>query len=216
MPERVALVTGFDPFGGERINPSWEIVKRLPASLGGWRVVKQRIPTDFQRMGGVLRSAILRTEPQVVLCLGQAGGRSAISVERVAINVADARIADNAGAQPIDAAIVKDGPAAYFATVPIKAMVVAISKAGLPAEVSNSAGTFLCNAALYVALHEAALRDGAFRAGFIHVPYLPVQAAQYPDAPSMALGDMVEGVTAALRAAFSRKRDVRLAAGTIA
>ena len=212
---RPVLVTGFEPFGGEDVNPSWEICKALPAAAGRSPIERLRVPTAFGRAIETVSDAILRLDPAVVILLGQAGGRSAVCVERVAINVDDARIADNAGAQPVDEAIAPAGPPAYFATVPIKAMVAAMREAGVPAEVSNSAGTFVCNHLLYGVLHFLAATGRDARAGFIHVPWLEVQAAARPGEPSMALATMVRGVEAAIAAALETAIDVKMAAGKL-
>lgn len=209
------LVTGFEPFGGEDTNPSWEICRALPEAIGHARVEILRVPTEFRLAIEEVAAEIEELEPAIVLMLGQAGGRAALSVERVAINVDDARIADNAGSQPVDEAIAPAGPAAYFATVPIKAMVRAIREAQVPAEVSNSAGTFVCNHLFYGVLHFLAASGRGTRAGFIHVPWLDTQACGRPGEPSMALGTMVRGVEAALSAALSTANDVRMAAGKL-
>lgn len=211
----VVLVSGFEPFGGESVNPSWEICTHLARSIGGARIVTLRVPTAFALAVTAVTEAIVRHEPALVLLLGQAGGRATLSVERVAINVDDARIADNAGAQPIDEPIVRDGPPAYFATVPVKAMVAAMRAAGVPAEVSNSAGTFVCNHLLYGVLHFLATSGRGARAGFIHVPWLESQAVAHPGASSMALATMVRGVEAALAAALEHRADVKMAAGKL-
>jgi pyroglutamyl-peptidase len=210
----IVLVTGFEPFGGERINPSWEIAKALPSTIGSHHVVTQRVPTAFGDAIAALAKLISKHQPSLVLCLGQAGGRSSISVERVAINVNDARIADNAGYQPIDQAIVGDAPAAYFSTLPIKAMVAAMQKKGIPAEVSNTAGTFVCNHIMYGALHHIATQKLAARAGFIHVPYLPSQVVN-GSAPTMALSTMQAGIEIAIDAAIRTKQDRKLVGGKL-
>jgi pyroglutamyl-peptidase len=163
----------------------------------------------------VTAAAIERDDPAVVILLGQAGGRACLSVERVAINVDDARIADNAGLQPVDEPVAPAGPAAYFATVPIKAMTAAIRDAGIPAEVSNSAGTFVCNHLFYGVLHYLAASGRDARAGFIHVPWLEAQAVARPGEPAMALATMVRGVEAAIAAALETATDVKMAAGTL-
>lgn len=209
------LVTGFEPFGGEDTNPSWEICRVLPAAVGHSRIHTLRVPTEFRRAIETVAAEIERIDPDVVLLLGQAGGRAGLSVERVAINIDDARIADNAGWQPVDEPVAPSGPAAYFATVPIKAMAAAIRAAGVPAEVSNSAGTFVCNHLLYGVLHFLAVSGGAARAGFIHVPWLDSQAAARPGAPSMALATMARGVEAALAAALDHAVDVKMPEGTL-
>ncbi|HEX5305692.1 MAG TPA: pyroglutamyl-peptidase I [Dyella sp.] len=209
------LLTGFDPFGIESINPSWETVRALHGRrIAGHQVVARQLPTEFARSLVLLKAALREVRPAIVLGVGQAGGRSRLSIERVAINVADARIPDNAGAQPIDAPVVADGPAAYFSTLPIKAMLAALHAQGVPAEISNTAGTYVCNHIAYAMAHFTARQRGV-RSGFIHIPYLPEQAVGHTHAPSMALDEMTRGLAIALRAAASRQTDIRAAAGTI-
>ena len=147
------LLTAFDPFGGESVNPALEAIRLVPDEVAGWEIAKLEVPTVFGASVDTVAQAIRRETPDAVLCIGQAGGRCDLTPERVAINIDDARIADNAGNQPIDAPIAKDGPAAYFATLPVKAMAAAIREAGLPASVSNTAGTFVCNHLMYRVLH---------------------------------------------------------------
>ena len=209
------LVTGFDPFGGEDVNPSWEICGQLPAAIGHARIDTVRVPTEFRRAIEEVAAAIEECQPSLVILLGQAGGRACLSVERVAINVDDARIADNAGWQPIDEPVAPAGPAAYFATVPIKAMTAAIREAGVPAEVSNSAGTYVCNHLFYGALHFLAASGHGARAGFLHVPWLERQAVARPGEPAMALATMVRGVEAAIAACLRHGHDVRLPGGAL-
>ncbi len=209
------LVTGFTPFGGESTNPSWEIVKALPDSIGSYRIEKLRVPTEFDKAIDVAAAAIDKLQPQVVLCFGQAGGRSRMSVERVAINVDDARIADNAGKQVIDQPIRRNAPAAYFCTVPVKAMVAGMSRANVPAEVSNSAGTFVCNHLIYGVLHHIASNSYSMRAGFIHVPFLESQIVERPDTPSLSLPTMIAGAKAAIMAAVRNKTDLKLVGGAL-
>lgn len=194
------LVTAFDPFGGERINPAQEVLRRLPGTVGGRAVHALTVPTAFGQSLDSAVAAIRANAPRDIVCLGQAGGRRGITVERVAINWMDAGIPDNAGRQPKDEAIAPDGPAAYFATLPVLKMVDAIRAAGLPAAVSLSAGAFVCNYLLYGVLHFLAREGIPARAGFIHLPFLPEQAGGRPGAPAMALEDMVRGVTLALGA----------------
>ena len=203
------------PFGGERSNPSWEIVKNLPDSIAGYRLEKLRVPTEFGTAIAITTKAIDKLAPSIVLCFGQAGGRTCMSVERIAINVDDARIADNAGRQLIDETIRADGPAAYFCSVPIKAMVAAMSKADVPADVSNTAGTFVCNHLIYGVLHHLAESKSSTRAGFIHVPYLESQVLDKPDAASMALATMITGAKAAIMAAIKVKADLKLSGGAL-
>ena len=209
------LLTGFDPFGGESINPSWEAVRRLDGKrIGGHRVVARQLPTEFAGSLDLFQAAVREIAPVILLGVGQAGGRTQLSIERVAINVQDARIADNAGAQPVDEPVIADGPAAYFSTLPIKAMLAALHAKGLPAEISQTAGTYVCNHIAYAMLHLAAKRRG-MRAGFIHIPYLPEQAAHLRGAASMAQADVVRGLEIALRTAIATNVDRKLSAGSI-
>lgn len=193
-----ALVTAFDPFGGERINSSLEAVRRLPSRIGALEVTTAELPTSYGWSLPALESAIARVRPDIVLATGQASDRAALCVERVAINVQDARIADNDGAQPADAPVIAHGPAAYFATLPVRAAAAALLAAGLPAEVSNSAGTFVCNHVFYGLMHLAAAHSRHFRGGFLHVPRLPehmsTQLAPEANVPFMPLEDIVRGI----------------------
>jgi pyroglutamyl-peptidase len=209
-----ALVTGFEPFAGDAVNPSGEVLHRLPPRLGGLAVATRLLPTAFGRAGEVLEAAILATAPDIVLGVGLAGGRAALSLERVAINLDDARIADNDRHQPIDRPIVAGGPAAYFTTLPIKAALARLRDSGLPAIVSNSAGTFVCNHVFYRLMDLAATRRPAMRGGFLHVPYLPSQALRHAGAPSMALDDIARGVSIVLAVAAERRHDIAAADGT--
>ena len=211
-----ALVTGFEPFAGDCVNPAAEALRLLPESLGSLAVATTILPTAFGRALDALDAAVAAGRPEIVLCLGLAGGRAALSLERVAINVDDARIADNDGRQPVDAPVVPGGPAAYFATLPIKAAAAALRRAGLPAAVSNSAGTFVCNHVFYGLLHLAATRLPGTRCGFLHLPYLPSQAAAIDGAPSMALEDVVRGVRIVLEVAASRRDDITATEGALA
>ena len=190
------LVTGFTPFGGERINPSWEAVRRLPDHIGEAELIKHEIPTEFNASGAVLHELLEQLRPDAVLCVGQYGGANCIRVERVAVNLRDARIADNAGRQPADEPIVPGGPDAYFATIPTREIVDALREKNIPAQLSYSAGTFVCNNLLYCALHESARRYPAMRCGFLHVPFLPEQAKD-GNAPSMSLALMTKALTIA-------------------
>ena len=194
------LLTGFEPFGGETVNPAWEAVCRVHAP-DGVTLSTLQIPTVFGLAGERVLDAVRRERPDAVLCLGQAAGRAALTPERVAINLRDASLPDNAGNQPEDEPIVSGGPAAYFSTLPVKAMVRAIREAGLPAVVSCSAGTFVCNDLLYMLLSALAETERPIPAGFLHLPCLPEQAASRGDGtPSLPLGDLVRGVEAALGA----------------
>ena len=198
-----ALVTGFEPFGGESVNASLEVVRRLPARIGALDIVTVQLPTSYARALPVLEAAIAREQPGLVLSLGQANGRAALCVERVAVNIQDAEIADNDGARPVEAPVVAGGPAAYLATLPVRAAVASLRAAELPAQLSMSAGTFVCNHVFYGLMHLAAARAHAWRGGFLHVPCLPQQAA--PGTPSMALDDILRGVVIVLEAAASSK-----------
>ncbi len=207
------LVTAFDPFGGEAINPALEAVKQIRETLGPIVVVKQEVPTVFGKAIETLKQAIEREMPDAVLCVGQAGGRFDITVERVAINIDDARIADNEGNQPIDQKIETTGETAYFATLPIKAMVSAVRKAGIPASISNTAGTFVCNHLLYGLLHFLSGFPKTVRGGFIHVPFVPNQVVAKPNTPSMALQDIVHALEAAIEAIGENDADVQISGG---
>lgn len=194
------LITGFDPFGGEKTNPAIEVVKRLPAAIAGATVVPLEIPTVFGTCAEVVRQAIITERPDVVLSVGQAGGRSALTPERIAINLDDGRIPDNAGFQPVDQPIQPNGPAAYFTQLPVKAMAQAIRQAGLPSHVSTTAGTYVCNHIMYQVQHLRATEFPQLQAGFIHIPFLPEQVVQRSGVPSLSLTDDVRGLTAAIRA----------------
>ena len=210
------VVTGFDPFGGEPVNPAWEAVKQLDGlTIAGARVHAVQIPTVRFKAIEKVQAAIKEYDPDVVLCVGQAGGRMDLTVERVGINCDDFRIGDNEGNQPIDEPIVPGGPAAYFATLPIKRMVAALTSHGIPAKVSNTAGTFVCNHVLYGLLDTLAHDSKKRRGGFIHVPYLPEQAARLKNQPSMALATIVEGLKLAVEVAVTKPEDARVTGGTI-
>lgn len=181
------LLTGFDPFGGETINPSWEAVRRLQGEcIDGCRIETLLLPTEFGRSLPLLLEA-LAEEPRVVIAVGQAGGSGALALERVAVNIDDAAIPDNAGYRPVDIPVAAGGPAAYFSTLPLKALRAALRAAGIPAEISHSAGSFVCNHVFYGLMHRLAQRAQPLRtaAGFVHVPYLPEQAARIPGAIGM-------------------------------
>jgi pyroglutamyl-peptidase len=211
----VALVTGFHAFGGESVNPSWEVCERLPEAIAGLRVECLHVPCEFRRAIEVVAAAIEHHRPELVVCLGQAGGRAHLSVERVAINVDDARMADNGGAAPVDEAIAADGPAAYFATLPIKAMAAAMRGAGVPAMVSNTAGTYVCNHLMYGVLHFLAASGIPARAGFIHLPYAEEQVLDKPGIPALSVATMARGVEAAIAAAAAHRHDLKLSEGTL-
>jgi pyroglutamyl-peptidase len=211
---RTVLLTGFDPFGGAARNPSWEAVRRLRgARIAGHEVAVARIPTSFARCAVALARAVARHRPALVLCTGLALGRAAVSLERVAINCIDARIADNDGARPIDAPVVPGAPAAYFAQLPVKAMLAAIRARGIPAEISNTAGTFVCNALAFHLAHGIATRWPGMRGGFIHLPAAPFQVADKPGTPSMALETMAAALRVAVAAALAHTDDIAFSAG---
>jgi pyroglutamyl-peptidase len=200
------LLTGFDPFDGATSNPSWDAASALDGRIvGGHRIAARQLPTEFDASLRALRAAIRETRPALVVCLGLAGGREGLSLERVAINVDDARIPDNAGAQPVDAKIAARGPAAYFSTLPIKAMLAALRKHDFPAHVSQTAGTYVCNHVFYGLMH-ALRRKPEVRGGFIHVP----NAGR----GGMPLDAMIESLHIALRVAAMTGTDARIAAGT--
>lgn len=208
------LVTGFDPFGGEETNPAIESVKRIDENIEGAEIIKLEIPTVFHKASDVVEAKIKEVKPDVILSVGQAGGRYGITVERVAINEDDARIEDNEGNQPIDVKIREDGAPAYFASLPIKAMVEEIKKENIPASVSNSAGTFVCNHIMYQDLYLAE-KYGNIKAGFIHVPFLTEQVVDKPNTASMSLDDIVRGLNAAIRAIvkYDDKKDLNITGG---
>ena len=193
------LITGFDPFGGESINPAWEAVKCLPDTVGEYALTKLQIPTVYSRAAETVFDAVsaMPTAPDVILCIGQAGGRAAVTPEFVAINYRRASIADNAGTLISESPILADAPAAYFATVPVQRMTAAISDAGIRAQTSYSAGTFVCNDVLYLLLHR--FSSGQTQVGFIHVPFLPEQVRD-TRTPSLPLDDTVRALTAAIGA----------------
>jgi pyroglutamyl-peptidase len=207
------LVTAFDPFGGDVVNPALEAVKLVPEKIDDLEIVKLEVPTVFRKCIDKLVSAIEREKPEAVLCVGQAGGRFDITPERVAINVDDARIPDNEGNQPVGT-IYADGPAAYFATLPVKAMVKRIRDAGLPASVSNTAGTFVCNHIMYGLLYYLDKQFPRVRGGFVHVPFIPEQVVnRSAPAPYMAAGDIVKALTEALKAIGENEADIKKSEG---
>ena len=189
------LITGFDPFGGETVNPSWEAVSRLPDAVGHYRLTKLQIPTVFGLAADTVLAAA-QDGPDVILCVGQAGGRDAVTPERIAVNMASAGIPDNSGNQPSEVPILPGGPDGIFSTVPVAAMAAAITAAGLPGKISNTAGTFVCNDTLYRLLTHFA--GTGTRVGFVHVPWLPEQAKE--GAPSMSLAEITAALTAAIGA----------------
>lgn len=186
------LVTGFDPFGGESVNPAREAVLRLPDAVGGYEITKLEIPTVFGLAAETVLQAAEELCPHAILCVGQAGGRAAVTPEVVAINLREATIPDNAGNIPVNTPVIENAPAAYFATLPVRDMVQAVKEKGIPCTLSYSAGTFVCNDLLYTLLHR--YRDTDVKVGFVHIPYLPEQARE--GKPSMELDTVVEALTA--------------------
>ncbi len=198
------LVTGFNPFGGEAINPSWEAVKMLPDEIAGAKIIKKLLPTEFIAGEKELLSAIESASPSIILCTGQAAGRAAVSIERVAINLRDASIADNCGFTPMDEPVFAEGETAYFVTLPVKALLAALKEAGIAAELSLSAGSFVCNDILYTLLRHTQGTKTA--AGFIHLPLCPAQAEKKsPPPPSMNIEDMAKALEIILAEAIKTK-----------
>jgi pyroglutamyl-peptidase len=197
---RTVLLTGFDPFGGETRNPSWEAVRRLRGKrIGGARVAAVQLPTQFEASRKKLLAAIKRVRPDVVMLVGQAGWRASICLERVAINVIDARIPDNAKRQPVDVPVIESGPVAYWSTLPIKAMQAMLRKAGIACEISNSAGTYVCNAVFYALMHHIATQAPHLRGGFIHIPFIPEQVENKPGAASVGLGHAIQALICSVK-----------------
>lgn len=210
------LLTGFEPFGGDSVNPSALVCQALHGRPVAHATVHTvQLPCVFGRALQELDQALAATTPVLVIALGLAAGRGEISVERVALNIDDARIPDNAGAQPVDVPVVPGGPAAWFSTLPVKAIVAALRQAGLPAAVSQTAGTFVCNHVFYGLQHR--LAGSGVRSGFIHVPLIDTQAATHTGQPTLALHDLTRGVHIALEVALTHQGgDTKIAAGAIA
>lgn len=208
------LLTAFDPFGGERVNPAQEAVKLVSEQVGNVQITKCDVPTVFGKSVEVVADAIARHRPDAVLCIGQAGGRAGLTPERVAINLEDASIPDNAGNQPVDKAVFSDGPNAYFSTLPVKAMAAAIREAGLPAYISYTAGTFVCNHLMYGVLYTLEKQYPGVRGGFMHVPYIPQQVSGGKQAPSMPVEDIAKGIEAAIGAIGEYETDSLVSEGT--
>ena len=202
------LVTGFDPFGGESINPAWEAVKVIKDEIAGAEIVKMQIPTVVGKSIAKVHDKMVEINPDIVIAVGQAGGRFGVTPERVAINVTDARIPDNEGNQPIDEPIFADGDAAYFSNLPVKAMVQAIKDAGYPSVLSNTAGTYICNHVMYGILYYIQKEFPNARGGFIHVPYEASQVVNKPNTASMAIADITASIEAAIKAAVENATDI--------
>lgn len=211
------LVTGFDPFGNDKINPAIEAVKKLPDTINDATIIKLEIPTVFNQSAQVVHQAIIDNQPDYVLNIGQAGGRFGLTPERVAINLNDGRIADNAGFQPTDQVIQADGQNAYFTQLPVKAMVQAIKQAGIPSSLSTTAGTYVCNHIMYQVQYMIDKEFPTLKAGFMHIPFLPDQVVNRPNTPSLSLVDDVAGITAAIGAIVDRdgKSDISIIGGSL-
>ncbi|WP_328645173.1 pyroglutamyl-peptidase I [Amycolatopsis sp. NBC_00348] len=206
------LMTGFAPFGGEPVNPSWQAVSLVGARRDDIAAVE--LPVEFAASLPALRRALAEHQPELVVCVGQAGGRAEVTPERVAINLVDARIPDNAGAQPVDVPVVEGGPAAYFTTLPVKACVAAIRAAGVPASVSHTAGTYVCNQVFYGLMHLLATDFPGVRGGFVHVPFSPEQvAASGKTAPSLGVDRIADALEALADTASRRTEDIAVSAG---
>lgn len=211
------LVTGFDPFGGETVNPAYEAIKLLDDTIAGAAIVKAEIPTVFHKSAELVIDKIKSENPDVILCIGQAGGRTGVTPERVAINIDDARIPDNEQNQPVDEKIQADGPDAYFSSLPVKAMVEKMTEAQVPSSVSNSAGTFVCNHIMYRVLYAIDKEFPEKTGGFVHVPFSSVQVRDKPNQPAMQLEDIARGLKAGIEAIVERhgKEDLKEIGGTI-
>lgn len=202
------LITGFDPFGGEKINPAFEAVKRLDNTINGVEIIKKEIPTVFKKSIKLLEELIELENPDIVICVGQAGGRFDITVERVAINIDDARIKDNEDNQPIDEKIFNNGENAYFSKLPFKAIVQKIRESGIPASVSNTAGTFVCNHIMYGLLYLINKKYPNIRGGFIHVPFLPEQVVSKGNLPSMSIENITKALQVAIETTLEYDEDI--------
>lgn len=202
---KTVLLTGFDPFGGESINPAWEVAKSLhEKTIGEYKIISKQVPTVFHKSIKVLKEYIEELSPEMIICIGQAGGRPDITIERVAINIDDARIADNEGNQPVDVPVVEEGPAAYWS----KAIVKKLREEGIPSSVSQTAGTFVCNHLFYGLMYELEKHDMKIKGGFIHIPFLPEQASSYPGQPSMSLSTISKGVELAIEVTTEVEVDI--------
>lgn len=209
------LITGFDPFGGEKVNPALEAVKALPDNIAGAEVIKIEIPTVFRKSLERIEENIIKHNPDIVISVGQAGGRFGVTPERVAINIDDARIEDNEKNQPLDITIFEDGENAYFSNLPIKAMVKEMKDNGIPSAVSNTAGTFVCNHVMYGILYMIDKKYPGVKGGFIHVPYTPAQVIDKPEKPSMSVNDIAKGLELCIKAAVENNEDIKVIGGTI-
>lgn len=209
------LITGFDPFGGESVNPAYEAVKLMPDTIAGAEIIKLEVPTVFGKAGETMEQGIIANNPDVVICIGQAGGRSGITPEKVAINFQDGRIPDNAGYQPVDVTIKEDGETAYFTSLPIKNMVAKIREAGIPAFVSYTAGSYVCNDLMYNLLYLIDKKYPSIRGGFIHVPFAMSQVVNKPaGTPSMELSQIAKALELAVVAVVEDAEETAASMGT--
>ncbi len=209
------LLTAFDPFGGESVNPAQQAVEAVADTVAGAEIVKCIVPTVFGKSIDTVYAAMKKENPDVTFCIGQAGGRIGLTPERVAINLNDARIPDNEGNQPLDTKIFEDGKNAYFTLLPVKAMVAKIKEAGVPASVSYTAGTFVCNHLMYGVLYHIAKEFPGMRGGFMHVPYLHEQVMAKSNTPSLSKEDIVKGIEAAITAIVENTKDACASGGTL-
>lgn len=211
------LITGFDPFGEENINPAWEAVQRMPNYIKNVQIKKIQIPTVFEKSAQMTIEVAKQYNPDVIICIGQAGGRFGITPERIAINIDDARIPDNEGNQPIDRKIKEDGENAYFTTLPVKAIVEALRKNNIPSSLSNSAGTFVCNHIMYQMLYYTKQYMPSTKVGFIHVPFLLEQAVNHLEQPSMSLETIIKGLVICIETIvdYQYKNDLKTINGAI-
>lgn len=208
------LITGFDPFGGEAVNPAYEAIKMLPSQIAGAEIIKMEIPTVFSKSYRAVEEGIQKYAPDVVINVGQAGGRAHVTIEQVGINLADARIPDNAGEQPLNEPLQADGDTAYFATIPIRAMVKNVQEHGLPCSISYTAGTYVCNCVLYNVLYLTKKKYPNIKAGFIHVPYSMDQLIGKPaTTPGMSLVDIAKSLEYAIEAIASGKEEAQIVSG---
>lgn len=208
------LLTAFEPFGGDSINPAQEAVAHVPGEIAGAEIVRMSVPVVFGKAIETVCAAMEREQPDVVLCIGQAGGRFGLTPERVAINLDDAGIADNEDNRPVDRPIFEDGAPAYFSTLPVKAMVAYIKAAGIPASLSNSAGTYVCNHLMYGVLYHISRSFPYMRGGFMHVPFMHEQVQQRPNTPSLSREDIIKGIEAAIEAIVHDESDLPIAPET--
>lgn len=209
------LVTGFDPFGGEKVNPAYEAVKLMPDNIAGAEIIKLEIPTVFSKSGLAVEDGIEKYHPDVVVNVGQAGGRSCVTIEKVAINLAEARIPDNDGEQPLNVPLKEDGENAYFSLLPVNAIVKNVREHGLPCHVSYTAGTYVCNAVMYNVLYMAAKKYPKLRAGFIHVPYACEQVVDKPNGTAcMSVADIARSLEYAVEAIVENETDIEASGGT--